>query len=242
MDKLSLINISHHFDNQPIFDGLNLSVKQGQVVAIVGTSGVGKTTLFNIASGLLTPATGRVCVDGAEITGQAGFVGYMLQKDLLLPFKSVYDNISLPLTLKGESKEMIKAKITPLLADFGLDSLVHKYPSLLSGGQRQRAALLRTYLSNQQLMLLDEPFSALDFATKHAMYDWFAAFQQKHALTCLMITHDIDEAMALAETIFVLKGSPAMLAYRFDIPKDKSFFASNDYLHLKQAILTAIRS
>lgn len=142
MDKLSLINISHYFDGQPIFDGLNLSVKQNQVVAIVGTSGVGKTTLFNIASGLLTPTTGRVCVDGAEITGQAGFVGYMLQKDLLLPFKSVYDNIALPLTLKGESKEMIKAKITPLLADFGLDSLVHKYPSLLSGGAASASGVI----------------------------------------------------------------------------------------------------
>lgn len=241
-DKLILDNICHYFDDKPIFDGLSLGVKQNQVVAIVGTSGVGKTTLFNIASGLLTPTSGKVFIDGIDVTGRAGFVGYMLQKDLLLPFKSVYDNIALPLTLKGESKAVIKAKITPLLKDFGLDSLVHKYPSLLSGGQRQRAALLRTYLSNQRLMLLDEPFSALDFVTKHAMYDWFHNFQQKHALTCLMITHDIDEAMALADRIFVLKGSPARFADKFVIPKDHGFFVSQDYLQLKQAILACLQT
>lgn len=240
--SLVLSHIHHDFDGKSLFCDLTLSVNHADVVAIVGTSGVGKTTLFNIAAGLIRPKAGQVILHGQERTGQAGHVGYMLQKDLLLPFKSVYDNITLPLTLSHTPKTLIKERVAPLLTSFGLDGLTHKYPHQLSGGQRQRAALLRTYLSNDKLMLLDEPFSALDYVTKHQMYEWFNQFREQMNLTCLIITHDIDEAMYLSNQLYILKGSPANLCHHFTLPKDHQFTQSSDYLSLKHAILQAMQS
>ncbi|OOS07768.1 ABC-type nitrate/sulfonate/bicarbonate transport system, ATPase component [Moraxella cuniculi DSM 21768] len=242
--KLQLIDIHHDFvsKNQrlPLFDGINLTVDTAKVVAIIGASGVGKTTLFNIAAGILSPKSGQVRINGADCTGVAGNVGYMLQKDLLLPFKRVYDNIALPLVLKNTPKAQIEAAIYPRLALFGLEKLAMNYPHQLSGGQRQRAALLRTYLSNNELMLLDEPFSALDFVTKTEMYAWFHNFQKTQNLTCLIITHDIDEAILLADEIYVLKGMPAKFTHHFLVPQQAEFQQSVAYLSLKQAILSAI--
>lgn len=243
--KLSLVNICHRFVtatmDAPLFQNLSLSVAPRQVVSIIGTSGVGKSTLFNIAAGLIRPESGQVIIDGVDSTGKAGQVGYMLQKDLLLPFKSIYDNIALPMMLQGMDRAAIQARITPNLGLFGLDGLADKYPHQLSGGQRQRAALLRTYLSNDHLMLLDEPFSALDFVTKSEMYAWFNAFRHQTGLTCLMITHDIDEAIYLSDCVYVLKGFPATLAHRFEIPKEDGFMQSQEFLVLKERILTAIK-
>lgn len=238
---LVLDNISHSFGQVPIFDNLSMSVDKNDVVSIVGASGVGKTTLFNIAAGLLLPSSGKVWIDGVDTTGQAGTVGYMLQKDLLLPFKTVYDNIALPLTLKGYSKTKIADIVNPQLASFGLEGLEHQYPQLLSGGQRQRAALLRTYLSDNPIMLLDEPFSALDFVTKDEMYHWFSKLQKRLELTCLIITHDIDEAIFLSNHLYVLKGAPAQLTEHFEIPKYDGFLDTQEYLGLKKQILTAIQ-
>lgn len=243
MDKvLVLKEITHAFEQKPIFENLNMAVTKNDVVSIVGASGVGKTTLFNIAAGLLTPTSGEVWINGVETTGQAGTVGYMLQKDLLLPFKSVFDNIALPLTLKGYSKTKIEEVVTPQLAHFGLKGLEHQYPQTLSGGQRQRAALLRTYLSDNPIMLLDEPFSALDFVTKDEMYHWFSQLQKRLELTCLIITHDIDEAIYLSDHLYVLKGEPAQLTEHFVIPKSEGFLDSQQYLVLKKQILAAIQA
>ncbi|SUD90987.1 ABC transporter ATP-binding protein [Psychrobacter phenylpyruvicus] len=242
MDKILVLKeITHAFDQKPIFENLNMAVAKNDVVSIVGASGVGKTTLFNIAAGLLMPTSGQVWIKGVETTGQAGTVGYMLQKDLLLPFKSVFDNIALPLTLKGYSKAKIEEIVRPQLPHFGLQGLEQQYPQTLSGGQRQRAALLRTYLSDNPIMLLDEPFSALDFVTKDEMYHWFSQLQKRLELTCLIITHDIDEAIYLSNHLYVLKGSPAQFTEQFEIPKDEGFMESRQYLILKKQILKAIQ-
>ena len=242
MDKLLVLKaITHAFDQKPIFENLNMAIDENDVVSIVGASGVGKTTLFNIAAGLLTPTAGEVWINGVETTGQAGTVGYMLQKDLLLPFKTVFDNIALPLTLKGYSKAKIADIVNPQLPSFGLQGLEHQYPQTLSGGQRQRAALLRTYLSDNPIMLLDEPFSALDFVTKDEMYHWFSKLQKRLGLTCLIITHDIDEAIYLSNHLYVLKGTPAHFTEHFEIPKEEGFLDSQQYLILKKQILKAIQ-
>lgn len=188
------------------------------------------------------PLSGEVWINGENTTGKAGTVGYMLQKDLLLPFKTIYDNISLPLILKGNSKSQIDKMVRSQLPHFGLDGLESQYPHHLSGGQKQRAALLRTYLSNNPIMLLDEPFSALDFVTKNDMYHWFHQLQQRLELTCLIITHDIDEALFLSDEIYVLKGFPAGFSHQFTIAKSDGFFDSQAYLTLKKDILYAIQS
>lgn len=239
---LILQDIHHAFNGLPLFAGIDLQVQKKQLVSIVGASGVGKTTLFNIAAGLITPSSGDVWINGNNTTGKAGMVGYMLQKDLLLPFKSVYDNISLPLLLKGQTKSQIAQTIKPQLPYFGLDGLENQYPHHLSGGQKQRAALLRTYLSDNPIMLLDEPFSALDFVTKNEMYHWFHQLQQRLELTCLIITHDIDEALFLSDEIYVLKGFPAKFSHRFVIPKYDGFLDSQAYIKLKKSILHAIQN
>lgn len=239
---LILKDIHHAFNGLPLFEGIHLQVHKKQVVSIVGASGVGKTTLFNIAAGLITPSSGDVWINGQNTTGKAGTVGYMLQKDLLLPFKTVYDNISLPLILKGHSKTKIAQIVKPQLPHFGLDGLENQYPHHLSGGQKQRAALLRTYLSDNPIMLLDEPFSALDFVTKDEMYHWFHQLQQRLELTCLIITHDIDEALYLSDELYVLKGFPASFSHQFTIPKHDGFLDSQAYLTLKKDILHAIQS
>lgn len=240
-DLLVLEQISHTFEQKPIFENLNMAVAKNDIVSIVGASGVGKTTLFNIAAGLLVPTTGEVWINGVQTTGQAGTVGYMLQKDLLLPFKTVYDNIALPLILKGYSKSKISEIVDPQLSHFGLQGLQHQFPQTLSGGQRQRAALLRTYLSDNPIMLLDEPFSALDFVTKDEMYKWFSKLQKDLHLTCLIITHDIDEAIYLSNHLYVLKGAPAHFTEQFEIPKEEGFMDSQQYLTLKKQILKAIQ-
>lgn len=243
MDKvLVLKDITYAYEQDPIFKNLNMAVAKNDVVSIVGASGVGKTTLFNIAAGLLTPTSGEVWINGVETTGQAGTVGYMLQNDLLLPFKSVYDNIALPLTLKGMGASKIDDIVKPQLERFGLQGLEYQYPQALSGGQRQRAALLRTYLSDNPIMLLDEPFSALDFVTKDEMYHWFSQLQKRLQLTCLIITHDIDEAIYLSDHLYVLKGAPAQFTEHFSIPKKPGFLDSQDYLQLKKNILAAIQA
>lgn len=235
---LSLVGICHQFDQKALLQDISFAIPQGQIACLVGASGVGKSTLFNIVAGLLTPSRGDVLSFGRCITSQTGHAGYMLQKDMLLPFKTVYDNIALPLHLKGMDKAVIRQKIHALLPQFGLDNLVHSYPKALSGGERQRASLLRTYLSHDRLMLLDEPFSALDYVTKHAMYAWFNNFRTQMGMSCLMISHDIDEALHLADTIYVLKGKPARICLSLTVAPNIT--DSPHYLALKQQILAAL--
>ncbi len=199
MTKLVLDKICHSFSTAhgdlPLFERLSLSVKTGEVVSIVGASGVGKTTLFNIAAGLIHPDAGAVIIDGHRVTGEPGHVGYMLQKDLLLPFKTVYQNIALPLVLRGLDRAAIDEIIAPKLTPFGLDGLVDQYPSQISGGQRQRAALLRTYLSNNALMLLDEPFNAVDAKTTYALLEVLRQCHQE-GRGVIAVLHDYEQVRA----------------------------------------------
>ncbi|WP_067139550.1 ABC transporter ATP-binding protein [Oceanivirga salmonicida] len=235
--KLSVKNISYTFNkNEEVLKDICFDIKEYKTVAIIGPSGVGKTTLFNIIAGLLEANNGQVFLENEDITGITSKVSYMLQKDLLLPFRTVFENISLPLEIKGHKKEYIKENIEKHLDEFGLKGLEHKYPKELSGGQRQRAALLRTYMFSNEVILLDEAFSSLDYITKNKMYNWFNNLKNELKLTCLLITHDIDEALFLADKICILKGKPATLKYEFNIPKDKDIL-SPEVIEIKKEIL-----
>ena len=170
--KLIAENISKAYDGKYIIKDISLKVYKGELVCLLGVSGVGKTTLFNVLSGILLPDSGKVFLEDKDITAKAGYISYMLQKDLLMPYKTIIDNVSLPLIIKGENKKQARLRADEKFEDFGIDGSQNKYPHELSGGMRQRAALLRTYLFSHQVALLDEPFSALDTITKGKMHAW----------------------------------------------------------------------
>lgn len=205
MFKLEVKDLCQSFDDKMILECLNLYVKEQEMVSIIGPSGVGKSTLFNIIAGLLHPTKGDVLLDGQSIIDQPGKVSYMLQKDLLLPFKTIEQNVALPLILKNRGKKEALKQANDLLAEFNLASVSKSYPKELSGGMRQRIALLRTYLFSSNLILLDEPFSALDAFTKDEIHQWYLNIHKKLRLTTLFITHDIDEAIKLSDRIYILK-------------------------------------
>ena len=192
-----------------IVQDVNLRVEVGETVCMVGRSGCGKTTILHALAGLSTPMSGEVFVGGKVATGVPGQISYMFQKDLLLPNKRVLDNVCLPLLVCGASKQEAYKKARPLLGRFGLSGTEEMWPSQLSGGMRQRAAFLRTYLMGAEVMLLDEPFSALDAITRRDLRQWFSNMCTELNIASLMVTHDVDEAVAMAHRIYVLGGSPA---------------------------------
>ena len=243
MALLKAENISVQFDNKTVLNQVSLSLLEGELVSILGVSGSGKTTLFNVLSGLIVPNEGSVYLEGSDITGKSGHMSYMLQKDLLLPYKTIIDNVSLPLIMKGMPKKEARNKVLPYFAEFGLDDTMKKYPHQLSGGMRQRAALLRTYMCNNKIALLDEPFSALDTLTKTAMHNWYLGIMEQIKLSTLFITHDIDEAILLSDRIYILGGN-GNISDCITIDKEhvrkKDLLLSESFLKYKKAILNAI--
>ena len=214
---------------------VSMSVAPGEVVCLVGRSGCGKTTILHALSGLTVPDAGRV-----------GKVSYMLQKDLLLPHKTIEDNVCLPLVLGGMKKEGARAKAAPLFGRFGLEGTQKKWPSELSGGMRQRAAFLRTYLMGNNVMLLDEPFSALDALTRADMRSWYCSMAEELGYATLMITHDVDEAVSMARRIYVLggnpsEGRPSHLVGEIAVPRGdlsaSAFALTDDFLSRKKQVL-----
>lgn len=221
--KLRLEALSHEFrsrNSAPVqaISNISLDVRPGSFVSLIGQSGCGKSTLFNILAGLLTPSSGRVLLDGNDITGRAGLVSYMLQKDLLLPWRTVLDNVIYGLEIQGMDRREARDVAEPLMDRYGLGKFKKHYPSSLSGGMRQRAALLRTLLCNNDVILLDEPFAALDAQTRFRMQEWLLTLWQDFGRTVLFVTHDVDEAVFLSDEICVLSPRPGRIADRFDVP------------------------
>ncbi len=244
MEKLEVRNIGKSFDGKCVLEDVSIVLKQGELVCLLGVSGVGKTTLFNIISGLARPDTGSVWLDGEDITGKPGNISYMLQKDLLLPYRTIVDNVALPLLLRGEKKAAARETAGALFAQFGLEGTQGHYPAQLSGGMRQRAALLRTYLFSHNVALLDEPFSALDSLTKGSIHQWYLDVMERIRLSTLFITHDIDEALLLSDRIYLLAGPPGRVAQEItiDVPRSqrKEFLLSQEFIAYKKQILTLL--
>ncbi len=241
MAQLETRHISKSFENHQVLQDITLEVHDHELVSLLGVSGSGKTTLFNIISGLLLPDMGQVFLDGKDITGKPGQISYMLQKDLLLPYRTIEDNVALPLIIRGEKKREAREKVRPHFASFGLAGTEKKYPHQLSGGMRQRAALLRTYMFSQGLALLDEPFSALDTITKSNMHRWYLDVMEEIQLSTIFITHDIDEAILLSDRIYLLTGNPgtitAELVIREPKPRRQDFNLTPEFLQYKRQIL-----
>ena len=244
MEKLEVQHVSKSFDGKPVLQDISIELNRGELVCLLGVSGGGKTTLFNVISGLLSPDEGRVLLDGKDITSAPGHISYMLQKDLLLPYYTMEDNVALPLVLKGVKKKEARNRVSPMFAQFGLEGTQKQYPAQLSGGMRQRAALLRTYMFSQDVALLDEPFSALDTLTKSAIHRWYLEVMENIKLSTLFITHDIDEAILLSDRIYLLSGSPGKITGEIVIeepkPRRQDFNLTPKFLEYKRKILSML--
>ena len=236
-------NVTQKYDDVTIIDNINFDVNEGEIVCLIGSSGVGKTTLFHVLSGLNQPISGQVILDGEDVTGKCGNVSYMLQKDMLLPFKTIIDNVSLPYRVKGMKKKDARARVLPYFKQFGLEGTEKKYPSQLSGGMKQRAAFMRTYFFGKKIMLLDEPFSALDEITKNELYDWYLKIKNELNLTTIFISHNLDEAITLSDRILVMKGKPGQIIKEITIDKsgDEEFTTSAKYMEYKKELRELIK-
>lgn len=241
MAKLEVNHITKAFDGNKVLEDINVTLNEGELVCLLGVSGVGKTTLFNVISGLIPPDLGTIVLNGEDITGVPGHISYMLQKDLMLPYRTIEDNAALPLIIKGEKKKAAREKVAPYFQEFGLEGTQKQYPGQLSGGMRQRAAFLRTYMFSQDVALLDEPFSALDSITKTSMHKWYLSVMERIHLSTLFITHDIDEAILLSDRIYLLTGKPGRIAEEIVIDKKKprggDFNLTEQFLEYKRYIL-----
>lgn len=245
MSVLQVKNVSKTFENEPVLHQISLELKEGELVSLLGVSGGGKTTLFNIIAGLKEPDEGNIYLEGNDITGKAGTISYMLQKDLLLPYRTIVDNVALPLIIRGMKKKEAREKASAYFDEFGLEGTQYKYPMQLSGGMRQRAALLRTYLFSEKVALLDEPFSALDMLTKSTIHQWYLNVMEKIKLSTLFVTHDIDEAILLSDRIYLLTGKPGTITKEIIIkepkPRRTDFHLSQEFLNYKREIMFHLR-
>ena len=246
MAVLKVDNVSKSFDGEEIIKNISLTLNEGEIVSLLGVSGGGKTTLFNIISGLSHPDEGSIFLNNENITGKPGNISYMLQKDLLLPYRTMVDNVALPLVIRGMKKADARKKAASYFKEFGLEGTEKKYPAQLSGGMKQRAALLRTYLFSEKVALLDEPFSALDMLTKGAVHEWYLDIMEKIKLSTLFITHDIDEAILLSDRIYLLTGKPGQLTKEIVIkeskPRSKDFHLSQQFLEYKKEIISHLEA
>jgi ABC-type nitrate/sulfonate/bicarbonate transport system ATPase subunit len=225
--RIELKHISKTFTGMdrvvPVLDDVSFRVMPGEFVTVTGASGSGKSTLFNLCVGLLEPDKGEILIDGVKPENRTGLVGYMPQRDLLLPWRSVLDNVIIPLELHGLPKKEARQKALDMLPKFGLEHFENEYPAALSGGMRQRAALLRTWLTGRSTLLLDEPFGALDALTRKELQNWLLKVWQEFGRTVIFITHDVEEAVYLADRVIVLSARPGRVKreLKVDLPRPR---------------------
>ena len=239
LEILRVENVDKSFNDNLVLKDINIKLNKGELVSLVGVSGSGKTTLFNIIAGLLAPDEGKVYLKGEDVTGKAGNISYMLQKDMLLPYMTIIDNVSLPLVLRGKKKKEAREEVYGLFKDFGLEGWQEKFPSQLSGGMAQRAALLRTYVFSNEVALLDEPFSALDAITKASIHKWYKNIINEIGISTIFITHDIEEAVKLSDRIYILGKNPGTIIEEIQIREGfyENFFEDKKFIEYKKHII-----
>jgi ABC-type nitrate/sulfonate/bicarbonate transport system ATPase subunit len=248
--RIEARNLSKQFDLEgarlPVLDGITFHATAGEFVSIIGPSGCGKSTLFNILAGLIQPAAGSVMISGESVTGRLGLVGYMPQKDLLMPWKTVLDNTAIGMELRGISRREARRQAAGWFPRFGLAGFERQYPFTLSGGMRQRAALLRTILAGRDILLLDEPFGALDAITRIDMQEWLLDIWAQLDRTVVLVTHDVDEAIYLSDRVYVLSPRPARVEAVVDVPLPRprdhdEIVTSPAFADLKHRLLASLR-
>lgn len=227
-------------------EGVDLAVGTGEFVCIVGPSGCGKSTLFNVLAGLDRPSSGEILLDDRRSDRLLGEIGYMPQNDLLMPWRNVLDNTTLGLEMNGVSRREARERARAELPRFGLDGFEDQWPSRCSGGMRQRAALLRTFLAGRDVMLLDEPFGALDALTRQVMQEWLLGVWQQDRKTILFVTHDVEEALFLSDRVYVMSGRPGriILSLEVDLPRPRRLEETTTderFVQLKARLLEPLR-
>jgi ABC-type nitrate/sulfonate/bicarbonate transport system ATPase subunit len=243
--RIELRNISKTFRGTgrsiPALDGISLRVMPGEFVTIIGASGSGKSTLFNLCVGLQQPDRGEILIDGEVKRDRTGLLGYMPQRDLLMPWRSVLDNAVIPLEIKGVPRKEARKQALEMLPSFGLEHFENEYPATLSGGMRQRAALLRTWLMGRSTLLLDEPFGALDALTRREMQSWLLGVWREFKWTVMFITHDVEEAIYLGDRVIVLTARPGTVKAEIDVdlprPRHQSMVVEPEFGNLTRNLL-----
>lgn len=211
-------SFTHRRRTTPVLDEVNLTVGREEFISIVGPSGCGKSTLFHIIGGLTLPDTGSIRMNGKDVTGQRGEISYMPQQPALFPWRTIEDNVLLAGEIKGAPRAGARETARRWLQTIGLGGFEQAYPHMLSGGMQQRAAFLRALLAPQELMLLDEPFSALDALTRSEMQRWLLELWEENRRSVLFITHSIEEALLLSSRIYVFSGRPGSVLHTVDVP------------------------
>ena len=239
--KISLNNIGQMYDGKKVLSDISFDVNESEFITLIGPSGCGKSTIFKIITGLEKNYTGDVAIDGIDIEKYPGKLAYMPQNDLLLDWRTLYKNAVLPMEIEKTDKKTMDERIKKLLPEFKLSGEEGKYPYELSGGMKKRTALLRTFLVDSDIMLLDEPFGALDAITRSEMQQFLLEVCEKHRHTVLFITHDIDEAVYLSDRIIVLGKNPAVIKGEIKIqiskPRNTDVLLEREFLEYKKKIM-----
>ena len=247
-EKLIIQDIDQNYmqdgKSLPVLRNINMEEDKGEFICIVGPSGCGKSTLFNILAGLEEPLQGKVILDGQDITGQRGHIGYMPQNDLLFPWRDLMGNILLAAeVIEDISTEVARKRARELMPLFGLEGFEKAMPSELSGGMKQRAALMRTVLTQKDVLALDEPFGALDAITRKQMQNWLLEIWSSLNLTVLFVTHDIEEALVMADRIYVLSQRPGRIIEKIEVNLQRPRSdLEQDFINLKSHLLEIFHS
>lgn len=245
MLKFNNVTFKYPQDDYIMLKELSFSVEKGEFISIIGTSGCGKSTIFRLINGLEKMQSGEIFINGDSIKNIKNYSAFMPQKDLLFPWRNIGDNISLPLELKKIPKSEREKKVMDILKEVGLAQYKDKFPKDLSGGMRQRVSFARTLLTGSELLLLDEPFSALDSLTKISMQEWLLEEWKHFNKTILFITHDVEEAIFLSKSIFVIVDRPITHMERIEIPLDyprsRSDLQKPEIIELKENLISRLR-
>jgi ABC-type nitrate/sulfonate/bicarbonate transport system ATPase subunit len=237
---------SEQYGDLTALENVSLFVAKGEFVSIIGPSGCGKSTLLEMIAGLLKPTSGDICLNGRSITGKKGTVAYMPQKDVLFPWRTIIENVIVPLEIQGVKKAKAKEEALNLLPIFGLEKFADYYPDKLSGGMRQRANFLRTLLFRKDVMLLDEPFGKLDALTKMQMHKWLLKILEQLNQTVLLVTHDIEEAILLSDRIYVFSSRPGKIkgevVVALDRPRTPEMITSSMFMDIKKQLLDLLKA
>jgi len=217
--QIKNLSMTYHRLNGEVkaIEKIDLDVYEGEIIGIVGPSGCGKSTLLSIIAGLMKPSSGEVILNGKRVEKPSKDIGYMFQRDLLFEWRTIFENVLLGLEIQGKITDESRKTAEKMLETYGLGDFKDSYPSQLSGGMRQRAALIRTLMTEPKLLLLDEPFSALDYQTRLAISDEVGVILKKEKKTTLMVTHDIAEAISMSDRVVVLSNRPAVIKDIIDI-------------------------